>query len=249
LESTHIDTPSATAQRRCVWVVLRLASALPWALAIALLAFPGAVYTLMLPTLLLLVFVDHNNPLIAEKEAGWPLVIYFWLVLCGFVVISNKRLLGSIQKLRWLSLVVAILSFVFYVFMVTTTSAPVFGTGRFALITSLRVFASWCMVLTLMGFGIQYINARKPFLNYANEAVLPFYILHQTVLLGVGYFAVQWSVPDLLKWVVILLVAFGVIMSFYEYLVRRFNVMRFLFGMKLIAPRPTMQTYTPEIAQ
>ncbi|HSF83201.1 MAG TPA: acyltransferase [Anaerolineales bacterium] len=213
-----------------------------------LLSLPGAVYALMLPQLLLLSFVDHSHPLIAEGEAGWPLIIYLWLVLCGFVVISNKRLLGSIQKLRWLSLVIAILSFVLYVFMVITTSAPVFGTGRFTLIISLRVFASWCMVLTLMGFAIQYLNRRTPFLVYGNEAVLPFYILHQSVLLFVGYFVVQWSVPDLLKWVVILLLALGLIMVIYEYLVRRFNVMRFLFGMKVIVPQPAAQTLTPEIA-
>ncbi len=213
-----------------------------------LLSLPGGVFTLMLPQLLLLIFVDHSHPVIAEAEAGWPLIIYLWLVLCGFVVISNERLLGSIQKLRWLSLVIAITSMVSYIFLLNTTSAPTFGTGRFALIISLRVFASWCMVLTLIGFAIQYLNRRTPFLVYSNEAVLPFYILHQTVLLSVGYFVVQWSVPELLKWVVILLASFGLIMGIYEYLVRHFNLMRFLFGMKVIR-QPIKQAYTPEVAK
>jgi hypothetical protein len=48
---------------------------------------------------------------------------------------------------------------------------------------------------------------------------------------------VQWAIPDLLKYLVILGVSFGVIVGLYEYGVRRFNVMRFLFGMKLL-PRP-----------
>jgi hypothetical protein len=76
------------------------------------------------------------------------------------------------------------------------------------------------------------LNLSTPFLTYANEAVLPFYILHQTVLLCVGYFVVQWPIPSLLKWVVILALSFPTIMALYEFLVRRFNVMRFLFGMK-----------------
>ena len=62
--------------------------------------------------------------------------------------------------------------------------------------------------------------------------MLPFYILHQTVLLSVGYFVVQWAIPDLLKWVIIVPVSFAIIMALYEFVVRRFNVMRVLFGMK-----------------
>jgi peptidoglycan/LPS O-acetylase OafA/YrhL len=76
---------------------------------------------------------------------------------------------------------------------------------------------------------LRFING---FLKYANEAVLPFYILHQTVILGVAYFVLQWGLPDLIEWLIVLLVSFVLIMVLYEFLVRRFNLMRFLFGMK-----------------
>jgi hypothetical protein len=45
--------------------------------------------------------------------------------------------------------------------------------------------------------------------------------------------------------VVILLASFGIIMVLYEYLVRRFNVMRFLFGMKLVTYRPVTPAVEP----
>jgi peptidoglycan/LPS O-acetylase OafA/YrhL len=63
---------------------------------------------------------------------------------------------------------------------------------------------------------------------------LPFYILHQPVLLFLGYFVVQWAMPDFVKWMVILASSFIVIMALYEFLVRRVNLLRFLFGMKPI---------------
>jgi glucan biosynthesis protein C len=69
-------------------------------------------------------------------------------------------------------------------------------------------------------------------LKYANEAVLPFYILHQTVVVTLGFFIVQWTVPDGLKFFVILVGSFAISMCLYEFLVRRFNLLRFLFGMK-----------------
>jgi hypothetical protein len=40
--------------------------------------------------------------------------------------------------------------------------------------------------------GVVYL-----FLRYANEAVLPFYILHQTVIVSVGFFVVRRAIPDL----------------------------------------------------
>jgi hypothetical protein len=90
-------------------------------------------------------------------------------------------------------------------------------------------------VLAILGFGMKHLNFNKPILSYANEAVLPFYILHHPVLLSVGYFVVQWAIPDALKFVVIDAVSFLIIMALYEFAVRRFNVMRVLFGMK---PKP-----------
>jgi glucan biosynthesis protein C len=71
--------------------------------------------------------------------------------------------------------------------------------------------------------------------------VLPFYILHQTVLLCVGYFVVQWDIPAVLKWAIIVVVSFPIIMLLYEFLVRRFDLMRFLFGMKPLPKAPAAQ--------
>jgi hypothetical protein len=53
-------------------------------------------------------------------------------------------------------------------------------------------------------------------------------------LICVGYFIVQWPIPDALKWVTILVVSFAIIIGMYEYLIRRINVLRFLFGMKVL---------------
>ncbi len=54
------------------------------------------------------------------------------------------------------------------------------------------------------------------------------------MLVTVGYFVVQWPIPDLLKFLMIITVSFFVILGLYEFGVRRFNLLRFLFGMKLL---------------
>ena len=207
------------------------------------LAVPGAIYVLALPILLLLMFVDPSNPMMAKKEAGWSLVIYLWLLLSGFVIVSHDGLQASVRRLRWFSLALAVVSIGAFLFLVFQTTPPTFGTLHYALISGLRGLSSWCCVLAILGMGMQRLNFSTPLLSYANEAVLPFYILHQTVLLSVGYFVVQWPIPDLLKWAIILVASFTIIMVLYEFLVRRFDVMRFLFGLKPLTKQPAARSH------
>jgi glucan biosynthesis protein C len=208
-----------------------------------LLSLPGMVYALALPAILLAVFIDYQGTDL--KNAGWIFPVYLWLTLAGFLVVSDERLQASIQRLRWLSLPLGLIVVGLSVFLVGLGELPVFGTWRYALSWTTRALGSWCCVLAILGFGRKRLNFSTPFLTYANEAVLPFYILHQTVIMGVGYFVVQWAIPDLLKWLIVVPVSFAVIVVLYEFLVRRYNVMRFLFGMK---PLPKERAVQPQEA-
>jgi hypothetical protein len=78
----------------------------------------------------------------------------------------------------------------------------------------------------------KFLNFNNKILSYCNEAVLPFYILHQTIILTVGFFVIQWRLNIMLKYLVISTSSFALIMVIYELLIRRFNIIRFLFGMK-----------------
>jgi peptidoglycan/LPS O-acetylase OafA/YrhL len=207
-----------------------------------LLAIPGVVYVLVIPTVLLLVFASPNGLVMDLEEAGWSLFIYLWLLFCGFLLVSSGRVQAGILRLRWISLTIGAASSVAYLWLSFQPGAFSSGDLPYALFVGLRGLGSWCLVLASLGLGMRYLNTSTPFVRYANEAVLPFYIMHQTVLLCVGYFVVQWAISDVLKWLIILLASFGIIMALYEFLVRRFNVLRVLFGMKPIAKQPIAQT-------
>jgi hypothetical protein len=68
--------------------------------------------------------------------------------------------------------------------------------------------------------------------HYANEAVLPFYLLHQTVIVILAFYVVQWQSGALLKFLVISLSALAITLLLYEFVIRRTRLTRFLFGMK-----------------
>ena len=62
--------------------------------------------------------------------------------------------------------------------------------------------------------------------------MLPFYILHQTVILTVGFYVLRLDTSLWVEYLLIAASSFIVIMAMYELLIRRINLLRFLFGMK-----------------
>ena len=89
----------------------------------------------------------------------------------------------------------------------------------------------WSYLLAIFGYGMRYLTANRPVLAYANEAVLPFYILHQPVILIIG-FIIPLALPIAVKYLIITPLAFGIDAGLYEYGVRRVNPVRFVFGLK-----------------
>ncbi len=71
---------------------------------------------------------------------------------------------------------------------------------------------------------------------------MPFYILHQTVIISIGYYVVQWTAGVGIKYLVISSTSLVTIMVIYE-IVRRVNVLRFLFGMRWIKRKQLAPVY------
>jgi glucan biosynthesis protein C len=68
--------------------------------------------------------------------------------------------------------------------------------------------------------------------TYANDAVLPFYVLHETVIVVVAYFVLAWPVGGGAQYCLIALVSLAATLLLYDLGVRRSPLTRFLFGLK-----------------
>lgn len=188
-----------------------------------LLAVPGMVFFfLVIPIILILELVDGDSFFGMDVFGGWGILSHAWFFISGFVLASSERLQQSVQRLRWVWLAAAIL-------LTISQVAYVLGNPGSLKQTPLMAYL-W--ILALLGLANKYLNFNTPSLQHANEAVLPFYILHQPVLIVIGYFVVQWAIPDPLKWIIIAASSFIIVIALYEFLVGRFNIVRFLFGMK-----------------
>ena len=103
---------------------------------------------------------------------------------------------------------------------------------RSHLLSFLRAFNSWFWLFAILGFASRRLDFNNHVLKYAGEAVLPFYILHQSVIIVIGYFIIDWTAAVALQYLFLTISSFITIMALYELFVRRFNALRFLFGLK-----------------
>ena len=101
---------------------------------------------------------------------------------------------------------------------------------------------SWCWVITIVAFGQRYLNRPHRWLSKINEGVYPFYILHQTAIIVIGYYIckLDWSIAAKF-WSVSFLSGISCILI-YLLLIRPSNVMRMIFGMK---PRKSVDSSVP----
>ncbi len=98
-------------------------------------------------------------------------------------------------------------------------------------------FNSWMWVFTSLGYGKKYLNKGSKLLSYANTAVYPFYILHQTVIVVIAYYVVGTEDDLSLKLLFLLIICFLIIIAIYHLFIRPYNAIRFLFGMKKLPSR------------
>jgi glucans biosynthesis protein C len=170
---------------------------------------------------------------------GWADFAY-WLTffLIGYMLPADERFTQAIKRNSWVSLIIGLVAteLLFYLvfrrgYFDAWERHPSYTVGYLGYQT-LRSLNTWCWIVFLLAMGTRFLNFNNKVLAYCNEAVLPFYILHQTMILVIGFFVIQWRLGIMVKYVIISSTSLASIMAIYQLLIRRFSVTRFLFGMK-----------------
>ena len=209
-------------------VITRVAAILnkPWTLLPVVIISTAIIDTFVTPT----GFWGHRS------QGGWNILSYLLFFLLGYLLFSDTRLIDIVKRLRWYFLGAGIiLSGLLFVFFVDPIAEAenYFGTAYYNLAHLCWSMNSWSWMLAFIGIAARFLNFNNRFLGYAGEAVLPFYILHQTLIISIAFFVVQWDMGVTPKYFINAATSFIGIMAIYELLVRRINILRFLFGMRL----------------
>lgn len=175
---------------------------------------------------------------------GHPLIWFIYLLsyfVIGYLLMAEDRFVGMLQRHILVSLILGVASFLSMAYWVLgagyqPSEVNAFS-AKYALWLTLDAFNGWMWVVLWLGLAGRYLRFNHKALAYANEAVLPFYVLHQTVILAIGWFVVQWRVGMVGKYLIISVASFVAIMGVYELLIRRVNILRLIFGMRTVGSR------------
>lgn len=208
-------------------------------------ARPGGIFLFVIPLAIVQVSLRW---LPATTERTWA--DFFWYAaffVIGYTIAADDRFTGSIKRHGWICLALWIVVYwgvgALFTFVLDSDTSP--GQGFSALFILWQIAWSlicWSAVVFLLSLGAKYLNFSNGLLAYSNEAVLPFFLFHQTIIQIVGWFVLPLDTGNLAKFLIIGLISFPLILSLYEVFVRHIGFMRFLFGMTPKKRQPAVGT-------
>jgi peptidoglycan/LPS O-acetylase OafA/YrhL len=184
---------------------------------------------LLLSQIILCQFFDtETNDLIHDWASVTYYIIFF---LSGFILLPVKKITEAICRQR-----------IFYLIEVFAAGLLLFKVNNIIRSTSMAeifselfsIILAWSCAMAAIGFAKKYLNRQSKLRKLANEAIYPFYLLHQPVIVVTGFFVTNLNLTAFTKMVIILVVSFTVTIAIYWLMIRPFNLFRITFGMKKI---------------
>lgn len=183
---------------------------------------------LLLYTVTLQMQFPQNNALINDWYAH---AIYLTMFIYGYWLGTDNALWTELARLRKLALSMALAAYALYM-LVRMFTADDSSPLTYLVVWVFRNLYIWAALCAILGWGHVYLNRPFRWLPWATEAVYPWYILHQSLIVLLAY----WLVPLKLGPVVEpLLVAGGTVAGCWiltSVLIARVNWLRPLFGLK-----------------
>ncbi|MFN8343364.1 MAG: acyltransferase [Spirosomataceae bacterium] len=164
----------------------------------------------------------------------WFIFIFsLTMLLYGYLLGGSRSFWETCERYRfhYLSVAVICILVLYYQFWWDFTLPTVPG-NRLYLYGLLNSIHIWALISALLGFAKKHLNFTGGFLRYANQAVYPLYILHQTVIVVSGYFVVQWSLPIGIKLIILIFICFAGVFTLYHWFIKPFVITRILYGLK-----------------
>ncbi|MCP4257708.1 MAG: acyltransferase [Planctomycetes bacterium] len=204
----------------------------------------GGIYLFVIPLALILISLRG----LFRGQNSWADFLWYAIYfIIGYVMVADKRFTKAFKRHQWVCLALWIIGFFGGggLFVLALGYDPIPGNESFSFIYIMYQIvwsiASWSAVIFMLSLGAKYLNFNHKTLAYGNEAVLPFYLFHQTIILIVGFFVIRWNIGILPKFLIVTVISFSLILVLYNLLVKPFNIVRFFFGMrplKQLAKKP-----------
>jgi peptidoglycan/LPS O-acetylase OafA/YrhL len=202
----------------------------------------GVVFAAALPLVLVTALLGMEEP-----YAGWSRWAYLLYFAYGFVLAADDRFRTAMRRDAVPAAVIGVVLFCAAGVALATAGGDPFTdmTGHAILARVLFGACGWFWLIAILGLldrptrepsrpepAPDERSRRRRVYAYLATAALPFYILHQPIVVVIAYFVVRWHAPIPAKYAAIVAMSFVVIFVVYDLGVRRTRVTRMLFGIR-----------------
>ena len=152
---------------------------------------------------------------------GWS--IGFICFMLGMLYAnSGKKFWRVVSRLRMFTFLTAIVLYLFRLFEYRLEKVPSYLLG----------IESMLWIWAILGFGHLFLNRDSSLINYLRSAVFPVYILHQPIQYMLAFVIFPLDIFPSLKFLLLVLSVLIVSFGFYQFILRRIEVVKLFFGIR-----------------
>lgn len=187
---------------------------------------------LVLGSVLLPLYPHQTNDL---TDIGY-FVRWTSLFLSGFLFAMWRQHLMPVVERNFYAITIFVITINFFSFKAFNYKldyiydSPVYNPSPVDFFMPILLF--WGMILFLSSLFLRYLNKPSKIKEYLNNAVFPFYVLHQTVIVIIMYYLKNIEVIPLIKWAILSSLTIVLCWIFYYFLIKKLGKYRVWFGAK-----------------
>lgn len=169
------------------------------------------------------------------EVAGKGFVYYLVFFVLGYLAMVSPVFGERAERHAWWALPVGVAAVAWWTSVDTFRDSLADPSWGLLGVNLIGFGARWLIVVGCMGLGRRHLNRQSRSLAYLAEGSYPVYLLHQTVIVVLGFWLIQLDTGWVVQWLGLLATSVAATFLVYEG-VRRVEWLRFLFGLRSRRP-------------
>ena len=157
--------------------------------------------------------------------------LYFPYFLFGWWMASDPGLWGELRAMRKRALALAAFNWIAYLLVTEVLPDDVDG-FTLAAVRWMGGLNTWLWCVAVLGWSATLLDRPFRWLPYATEAVLPWYVLHQSILIAVAFVLVPLRIGPVAEPLLVTAATIVGCLVLHEFAIRRSPILRACFGLK-----------------
>ena len=133
-------------------------------------------------------------------------IVYFSMFLAGSLLMNDPSFWREVDRQRWVSGGLAILSFLIIATVVIAVPQDYRPDSLVIPMRIVRSIFQWCAMLALLGFAARIANRPNPVIAFLNRSMMTYYVVHQTIIIIVAYYIAKLGMLNISSFIPVMLI-------------------------------------------